>query len=63
MFARFTQPDTGLPVRVRAARIQAFAATEEGTTRIFLSGSLTCLVTEDEAAVLAALAPTPEDDR
>jgi hypothetical protein len=61
MFVRFTQPDTGLPLRIRAARVQAFAATEEGTTRIFLSGSLSCLVTEDEAAVLAALSPASDD--
>lgn len=61
MFVRFTQPETGLPIRIRAARVQAFAATEDGATRIFLSGSLSCLVSEDEEAVLAALSPTPDD--
>lgn len=60
-FVRFTQPETGLPIHIRAARVQAFAATEEGTTRIFISGSLSCLVTEDEAAVLAALSPASTD--
>ena len=61
MFVRFTQPDTGLPIHIRAARVQAFAATEEGTTRIFMSGALSCLVTEDEAAVLATLSPASDD--
>ena len=61
MFVRFIQPETGLPIHIRAARVQAFAATEEGTTRIFISGSLTCLVAEDEAAVLAALSPASDD--
>ncbi|ASE39383.2 hypothetical protein CEP68_07620 [Brevundimonas vesicularis] len=63
MFVRFTQPETGLPIRIRAARVQAFAATEDGSTRIFLSGALTCLVAEDDDAVLATLDPTPEDER
>jgi len=61
MFVRFTQPETGLPIRIRAVRVQAFAATEESTTRIFLSGSLSCLVAEDEEAVLAALSPAHDD--
>lgn len=60
MFARFTQPETGLPVRIRAARVQAFAATEDGATRIFLGGALSCLVAEDEKTVLAALEPASD---
>ncbi|WP_269220950.1 hypothetical protein [Brevundimonas vesicularis] len=63
MFVRFTQPETGLPIHIRAARVQAFAATDDGMTRIFLGGALTCLVAEDDAAVLATLDPTPDDER
>ena len=63
MFVRFTQPETGLPIRIRAARVQAFATTEEGTTRIFLGGALSCLVAEDDDTVLATLDPTPDDER
>ncbi|MED5536510.1 MAG: hypothetical protein VX661_01555 [Pseudomonadota bacterium] len=63
MFIRFTQPETGLSILIKAARVQAFAATEEGTTRIFLGGSLSCLVAEDCDAVLASLDPPAEDDR
>ena len=38
MFVRFTTPE-GLPMDIRANRIQAFTGTEEGATRIFLSGA------------------------
>lgn len=55
MFARFTQEPGGLPIYIRTARVQAFAKAEEGGTRIFLSGALSCLVAEDEQTVLASL--------
>lgn len=55
MFARFTQPETGLPIHFRVSRIQAVAAAEDGTTRIFLGGALSCLVAENEDEVLRAI--------
>lgn len=59
MFSRFTQPE-GLPILIRTNRVVAFARTEEGATRIFLGGALSCLVAEDEETVLKAL--TAGDD-
>lgn len=60
MFARLTQQETGLPILLRASRIVAIARTEEGGSRVFLGGSLSCLVTEDEDAVVRAI---QADDR
>ena len=60
MFAQFTQEPEGLPIQVRKARVLAFATTPEGT-RLFLGGGLNCLVSEDEATVLAALSPLTDD--
>lgn len=57
MFARFTQPDTGLPIHLRTARVQAVAAVEDGGARVFLSGALSCLVAETADEVLKALSP------
>lgn len=63
MFIRLTQEPEGLPIHVRTARIAAFAKTTEGT-RLFLGGGLSCLVAEDEDAVLAAIrqASAPQPD-
>ena len=61
MFARLTQHETGLPILIRASRVQAIAASEEGGSRVFLSGALSCLVREDEDAVVRALAPGDDD--
>lgn len=55
MFARFTQQPGDLPLYNRTARVQAFGRMEEGGTRIFLSGSLSCMVAEDEDDVLRIL--------
>lgn len=54
-FARLTQQETGLPILLRASRVVAIARTEDGGSRVFLGGSLSCLVTEDEAEVARAL--------
>lgn len=61
MFKRFTQLPERQPIYIRESRVQAFAATEDGT-RIFLSGSLSCLVAEDEADVLAAFSRTADSE-
>lgn len=61
MFARFTQEPGGLAIYVRRARVLAFARSDEGGTRIFLSGTYSCLVAEDEETVLAALTDAPEN--
>lgn len=61
-FTRFNQPE-GLPIYIRTARVLAFARTEDGGTRIFLGGALSCLVAEDEETVLQALTPPTDDDR
>lgn len=63
MFARFTQPETGLPILLRVSRVQAIAATEDGATRIFLGGSLSCLVAESVDETLKALAPDDDENR
>lgn len=55
MFSRFTQAPEGLPILIRTSRVVAFARTEEGSTRVFLGGALSCLVQEDEEAVLKIL--------
>lgn len=60
MFRRFTQLETGLPIHVRANRVMAVARTEDGGCRLFLSGSLSCLVTEDEDTVIRALDGTDD---
>lgn len=62
MFARFTTPE-GMPMLIRKSRVQAFTRTEEGHTRIFLGGALSCLVAEDEAAVLQVLETEATPDR
>ena len=61
MFARFTTPE-GMPMLIRAARVQAITRTEEGHTRVFLSGSLSCLVAEDEEEVLRRLVGGEDED-
>lgn len=63
MFTRFKQAEGGLPIYIRDARVQAFARVEEGGTRIFLGGSLSCLVEEDEETVRERLKGDPEADR
>lgn len=60
MFSRFTQPE-GLPILIRTSRVVAFARTEEGATRIFLGGALSCLVAEDEEAVHRKLTQESDD--
>ena len=62
MFTRFSQPE-GLPIYIRSSRVMAFARTEDGGTRIFLGGALSCLVAEDEETVLRALSPPDDDHR
>lgn len=62
MFARFTQDPEGLPIYVRAARVLAFARTEEGGTRIFLGAGLSCLVSENEEHVRRTLAGDAVDE-
>ncbi|PZO04814.1 MAG: hypothetical protein DCF29_09390 [Alphaproteobacteria bacterium] len=63
MFRRFTQQETGLPIQVRAARVVAVARTEDGGSRIFLGGALSCLVTEDDDDVVRAIeGPIDEPD-
>lgn len=60
MFKQFTQLPDRQPIFVKESRVQAFAATEDGT-RIFLTGSFSCLVEEDHATVLAAFTRPSED--
>lgn len=64
MFLSFTTPE-GLPMHIRANRIQAVTRTDEGTTRIFLGGALSCLVAESDDEVLQALArqERPSEER
>lgn len=60
MFAKFTTPE-GAAVHIRENRVQAFVRTEEGTTRIFLSGSLSVLVAEDDEEVRLILSGRPDN--
>ncbi len=60
MFAEFTTPE-GQPMHIRSARVAAFTGLEEGGTRIFLGGALSCIVAEDHVEVGRRLAqPTPD---
>lgn len=54
MFVQLTQQPEGLPILIRSNRIAAIARTEDGS-RVFLGGALSCLVSETEDEVLAAL--------
>ncbi|QTC90443.1 hypothetical protein [Brevundimonas goettingensis] len=60
MFVRFTTPE-GARVYIRENRVQAFVSSEDGT-RIFLSGSLSILVAEDDDEVRLILSGRPEDE-
>lgn len=62
MFVRLTHHEDGQSVHIRSSRVQAFVSTEEGGTRIFLSGALSVLVAEDAGHVEALLSP-PAGDR
>lgn len=61
MFRQFTQLETGLPIHIRANRVVAVARTEEGGSRLFLSAAMSCLVVEDEDAVIRALEAQSDD--
>jgi len=60
-FVRLTQEPEGLPVYIRTSRIQAFARTTEGGTRIFLTSAFNCLVAENEDEVLRAIQGADDD--
>lgn len=55
MFIRLTQQPEGLPILIRSSRVLAIARTDEGGSRVFLGGALSCLVGEDEESVLQRL--------
>lgn len=55
MFIRLTQQPEGLPIVIRSNRVVAVARNDEGGSRVFLGGALSCLVAEDEEAVLMLL--------
>lgn len=61
MFVTFTTPD-GLAMHVRASRVVAFTRLEEGGTRIFLGGALSCIVAEDDDEVGRRLKPGGDDE-
>lgn len=61
VFIRLTQQPESLPILIRSSRIAAIARTEDGS-RVFLGGALSCLVSETEDEVLAALTPDAPDD-
>lgn len=60
-FKRFTQLPERQPIFLKESRVQAFAATEDGT-RIFLSGAFSCLVEESADEVLATFNRRTSDD-
>ena len=59
MFVLFTKPE-GARVHLRENRVQAFVSAEDGT-RIFLSGSLSILVSESDDEVNLILSGRPEE--
>jgi hypothetical protein len=61
VFKRFTQLPDRQPIFLKESRVQAFAATEDGT-RIFLSGAFSCLVEESADEVLLAFRTRSSDD-
>lgn len=61
MFVLFTTPE-GARVHVRENRVQAFVSAEDGT-RIFLSGSLSVLVAENDDEVRLILLGRPDAEK
>lgn len=59
MFLKLKSPE-GTVMLVRAARIVAIAGVEEGGSRVFLGGALSCLVQEGPDEVVALMERSAE---
>lgn len=59
MFVRFTTPE-GRAILIRAARVQAVAAAEDGTSHIMLTAGVQAVVVESLDEVEQALQPTDD---